>query len=243
MRKVVIIIMLGIIAISVMLFRNDGGSGQVADQMNLETIRGDIVELQGKGMYYKNKYGMYPAHNDDVYSMEDGVVVASLSSLEKYFDKVYIENNIKLVNDKELKSKGITYELANRNTRYFYDITTGAVISPDLMDRDEKYRDEVREGTGEYKVLETIDIVDSDDPEDLTMTQVNGSFKSGSSVYFYGSGTMQLARRDEMTKIIKRVDPGIALSNLDEILYIQPDSSKAVILKGGNLEIVTLKFK
>ena len=144
MRKVVIIIMLGIIAISVMLFQNDGGSGQVADQMNLETIRGDIVELQGKGMYYKNKYGIYPAHNDDVYNMEDGGVVTSISSLEKYFDKAYIENNIKLVNDKELKSKGITYELANKNTRYFYDITTGVVISPDLMDRDEKYRDEVR---------------------------------------------------------------------------------------------------
>ena len=91
-------------------------------------------------------------------------------------------------------------------------------------------------------MIETIDIVDSDNPT-LIMAQVNGSFKTGSSVYFYGSGTMQLARRDEMTKIIKKVDPGITLSNLDEILYIQPDSSKAVIVKGGVLEIVTLKFK
>lgn len=241
MRKTIILAMVVVTLVTLILYRNDGGSGQVADQLEIESMKGDIVELTGKGMYYKNKHGSYPIYPDDVYEMDDSEVVRSLLVFENFFDKSYIQENLKLTDLGELKNKGITYELASKKTRYFFDVSTGNVLAADLMEVDDEYAGDVA-NTDELKVLETIKIVDSDDSS-LVMTRVNGSMKSGSGVYFYGGGPLKLAKRDEMTNIIKAVDSGLGLAADDEILYIQPSTFKAVILKNGEVIITTLKLK
>ena len=241
MRKLlamaVVLIILGI----TLLYKSDQGTGNTARKLELESIRGDVVELQGKSMYYKNKYGSYPVHSDDVYSLSDGEVVRAIKVFERFFfnketgmaDKDYIRENIKLINVGELKDKGITYELSSKKTRYFLDTKTGKVLTPELMEEDPDYADEVTD-TGEYRVIETIIIKD-----DLgnKMLPVHGSFKSGSSMYFYGGGAMKLARRDELTGQIINLDSETeGLSGVDSILYLQPSTGKCAVEVGGEVE-------
>lgn len=247
MRKTIIFLLIAIITVSLLFYKSDGGSGGVADKMALESVRGDVVELQGKGVYYRNKYGVYPVKDEDVYENTDGEVIKSLQVFERYFDKApegakdYIKANIKLANSEELKSKGITYELANKNSRYFYDITTGMVLSADLIDKDVDYRDEVLKGTSEYKVIGLLKLVDSVNATKV-MENVNGSYKSGSTMYFYGSGTMVLAKRNELNTEVSEVKHNLG-SDVKEILYIQPGSMKAVIVTNTDkVEIVEIKI-
>lgn len=230
------------------LMSNDGGSNVVVNQMELESLRGDVVELSGKGLYYKNIHGTYPAYPGDITLSDDSEVIRSVEVFKRFFTKAdgtpdndYIENNIKLANLEELKSKGITYELASKKSRYFYDVLTGEVLNADLMENDEGYRDDVTD-KGEYRVLETI-IVKDTMTGDL-MSPVNGSFRSGSYMYFYGGGDMVLAFRDELSKEITEINGGLTIADVDQILYIQPSSLKAAILTpSGTVEIVELKLR
>ena len=60
MKKGFIIGMTVVIMFMVLLHKNDSGTTHTAKQVQLESIRGDVVELQGKSMFYHNKYGEYP---------------------------------------------------------------------------------------------------------------------------------------------------------------------------------------
>ena len=47
MNKTIIAVFAIILLITIMFFSNDGGSSIIAEKMELETIRGDVVELTG----------------------------------------------------------------------------------------------------------------------------------------------------------------------------------------------------
>jgi hypothetical protein len=242
MNKLIIFILLAVTAVSIILFSSDGGATDVATEMGIESIRGDVVEIAGKGMYYKNKYGDYPVYMDDIYDMSDSEVHKSIATFERFFDKTYLEKNVKLVNDEELKSKGITYELASKSTKYFIDIKTGEVLVADLFDIDSDYADEMS-STG-FKVIETVII---EDGYGNSMTPINGSFDSGSNVYFYGGGSMKLARRDEISKEITNLDSSTSgLSDVIQVLYVQNTQStsemRAAVLKSDGVHLIDLSI-
>lgn len=245
MNKAVVFLLIAIVAVSTMLFANDGGATDIAGRINVESVKGDVVEIQGKGMYYKNKYGSYPVYADNIYDMSDSKVHEAIQTLERFFDKTYLEKNVKLVNDGELKSKGITYELANGNNKYFIDVLTGKVLAPELMDKDSDYLEDVT-STGLFKVVDTIIIKDSAGNE---MTPINGSFDSGSNIYFYGGGAMKLARRDEVSNEISNMDAQVdGLTDVLEILYIQKTQTsgnmfRAAVRKVDGVHILELKIK
>lgn len=247
MKKGFIIGMTVVIMFIVLLHKNDSGTTHTAKQVQLESIRGDVVELQGKSMFYHNKYGEYPINHDDVYSLSDAEVIKSLKTFEKFFtskegtpDRDYIRENVKLVNVGELKNKGITYSLANKKTRYFLDTKTGKILVADLMEDDTEYAKEATD-KGEYRVIETIVIEDGVGNE---MKPVHGSFKSGTSIYFYGGGSMRLARRDEVSKQIYNLDNQVeGVSELNSILYVQPSTGKCAVEKDGEVQIIQLNLR
>lgn len=254
MRKAIVI---GLVAlVFLMIFMNkDQGTRRTVDRTKIETIRGDVSQLQGKSTFYHNRFGNYPVYPDDVYEMNDGHVIWGVGVMEKYFgelegdtwipDKEYISDNIKLINLEELKDKDLTYELANKDVRYYLDILTGKVICPELMEEDPDYTNDITDD-GKYKVLGPVIIEETADPTNK-MQPVHGSIKSGTTMYFYGGGSMKLAQRNENTReIIDLKDKLKGIENLQEILYIQPTTNKASVVIGeGNkfkIAIVDLKL-
>ena len=104
------------------------------------------------------------------------------------------------------------------------------------MEKDDDYASEVTD-PDEFRVLDIVSVIDTITGK--TMNPVNGSFKSGSYMYFYGGGSMKLARMNESTKEIREIISGTDYTKVDQIIYFQPSSMKgAVILNNGNVEII-----
>lgn len=241
-------IIIGLVAImSIMTFFNkDQGTRTTIERTQVETIRGDVSQLQGKSTFYHNRFGSYPILSDNVYDMNEGHVIWGLGVLEKYFGKMqdevgskagrlkYIEDNIKVINLTEMKDQDLTYELANEDVMYYLDILTGKIIAPELMEEDENYRDNVTDD-GSYRILGPVKIIETDPPK-KEMNEVHGSIRSGSTMYFYGKGQMMLARRDENTNIITNLDSRLPAVNghINEILYVQPTTNRASVVVRDN---------
>ena len=256
MKKLIIVVIVMVISAGVMIFSNDSGSTNVATQVASESIRGDIVELQGKSMYYRNKYNEYPIHAEDIYTLTDAEEVRSVMVFEKYYAEAlgkgkgaeqYLRDNVKLINEGELKLKGIVYELASKKSKYFIDTKTGQVIVADM-----DLLPELGIDTGEYSVLDySMEVIASNDSKKI-MNPVVGSYKSGSSVYFYGGGAMKFARYDELSKQVVNLDdqlegitfiPGDDSGPKDTILYIQPTTNKMAYQSGDQVIITEMRFK
>lgn len=244
MKKLIIVILAMVVSVGVIIFSNDSGSTKVASEVELETLRGDIVELQGKSMYYRNKYNQYPIHPESIFDLTNGEEVRSVQILEKFYgehgkNKKYLERNVKLIDEGELKNKGIVYELASKKSKYFIDTKTGQVLVADLLP-------ELDLDLGEYKVIDNLKVVDSTD-KNKVMHPVVGSYKSGTSMYFYGGGEMKLARYNELSKQVINLDSkieGIDSKNIKTILYVQPTTNKfAFEDKNGEVVIGELRIE
>ena len=246
MKRVFLILLLATIFIATFINSSDKGAHHISNELETQKIRGDVVELQGKSMFYHNKYGSYPIYPDNVYELADSKVVKGVKVLERYFkkddgsaDTNYIQENIKLVDDGKLKNGGIMYQLASENSIYFLDTKTGKIISPDLLEGDPDYAGEITD-RGEYRVLEVVTIEDN---AGNLMNEVNGSFNSGSGIYFYGKGSLIFARRDEITRQIVNLNSLPELADIKEILYIQPSTLKmAAVNSSGEVIISQLKL-
>lgn len=249
LKKTIVILVLAVV-LMIVIINQSKGTPQIADSVKIETIKGDIVELQGKSMFYKDKYGNYPIIPESIYDNPDADVVWATQVFERFFSKNfdsleetedYIAENIKLIDFKEMKSKGITYELANKKSKYYIDTKSGVVLSPDLIEEgDEDYLAELEDSTGQYKVgKEFIEIRETQNPNNV-MVKVNGSYKSGATIYFYGEGSMKYARRNEATNEIVNLDNELLDLNIDGILYIQPNTGRAAVKVGGNVKVIQL---
>lgn len=247
MRKAVIVIVL-LLVFGLIVITQSQGTPQLARTAKVETIRGDIVELQGKSMFYRDKYSEYPIFHENIYDNPKGKVIEGVMALERsgVYTPEYIRENIKLINVDDMKGKGVTSELANKKGVYFLDTKTGQIISPDLVVQgDEDYIAELidNQDTG-YKILpETIKI----ETIDKEMAQVNGSFRKGSYIYFYGGGNpvggkgkLLYARRNETTNEIIDLSEELSDDSIDEILYLQSESGKAAVKVGNTIKVVTL---
>lgn len=241
MKKVIILLMISVVAI--MIFLNRGESSYLATEVKAETVRGDVEELQGKSLFFRDRYGDYPVFIDNIYDHDDAKVIWATQVFEQYLGKTpdYIAENIKLVDLPLMQARGVTYNLANPGNKYFLDVRTGTLLSPDLIEIDPDYIERIESGSSEYRPLADIRIVDGKDPT-KEMTTVKGSYRAGSTVYFYGAGTMKYARRSDATNIIENLD-GLLPTDvvIDEIVYIQQITNKAVVKSGGNLVVVNLK--
>lgn len=250
MRKLAIALI--VVAIFIFLiFNRDNGTQHTANIAKLESLKADIAELQGKSMFYKNNFGHYPIIPDNIYDMSDGYVVDATRVFEQYLfkdksldeKKAYMAENFKLIDLPELKAKGITYELANKKSKYFLDKKTGMVFCPELIEGDPEYLEDLDRdlSDGTYKVLGSIIIEETDNTANK-MQPVQGSFRGGSAMYFYGGGKMKLAVRNEATKVIDNLDHKIPNGdNISEILYIQPHTFRAVMVtKDNKLVMVNL---
>lgn len=235
MRKAVILLVV-LLIFAVVTISQSNQTPKLAEVAKTETIKGDVVELQGKSTFYKDKYGDYPIFVENIYTNTDGVVAESIIALERLYDKNYIEENIKLINTKEMKGKGVTSELANKKKAYFLDTKTGQVISPDLINEgDDEYISELVDNIDNgYRIIETIKIQN----ESGEMNPVNGSYKKGAYMYFYGGGDIKFARRNESNNEIVDLTPELNVSNLKEVLYVQTETGKGVFKLIDNTIVV-----
>ena len=70
------------------------------------------------------------------------------------------------------------------------------------------------------------------------MNPVNGSYKKGAYMYFYGGGDIKFARRNESNNEIVDLTPDLNVSNLKEVLYVQTETGKGVFKLIDNTIVV-----